>query len=63
LNGSYLILQQQLQTQCAITFRQFGGYMHSGISVRFYRLHAQREALRYRALDARKFLEAKGVTP
>ena len=38
-------------------------FMHSGISVRFHRPHPQREALRYRVLDARKFLEAIGVTP
>jgi hypothetical protein len=38
-------------------------FMHSGLSVRFHRPHPQREALRYRVLDARKFLEAIGVTP
>jgi HicA toxin of bacterial toxin-antitoxin, len=38
-------------------------FMHSDISVRFHRPHPQREALRYRVLDARKFLEAIGVIP
>jgi hypothetical protein len=38
-------------------------FMHSGFSVRFHRPHPQREALRYRVLDARKFLEAIGVKP
>jgi hypothetical protein len=38
-------------------------FMHSGLSVRFHRPHPQREALRYRVLDARKFLEMIGVTP
>jgi hypothetical protein len=38
-------------------------FMHSGISVRFHRPHPQRESLRYRVLDARRFLEAIGVTP
>ncbi len=39
------------------------GFMHSGVSVRFHRPHPQREALRYRVLDARKFLEIIGVKP
>ncbi len=39
------------------------GFMHSGITVRFHRPHPQREALRYRVLDARRFLEAIGVCP
>ena len=38
-------------------------FMHSGVSVRFHRPHPQREALRYRVLDARKFLETIGVKP
>ena len=38
-------------------------FMHSGISVRFHRPHPQREALRYRVLDARNFLEAIGIKP
>lgn len=38
-------------------------FMHSGITVRFHRPHPKREALRYRVLDARRFLEAIGVTP
>lgn len=38
-------------------------FMHSGVSVRFHRPHPQRAALRYRVLDARKFLEAIGVKP
>ncbi len=39
------------------------GFMHSGLTVRFHRPHPQREALRYRVLDARRFLEAIGITP
>ena len=38
-------------------------FMHSGVSVRFHRPHPQREALRYRVLDARNFLETIGVKP
>ena len=38
-------------------------FMHSGVSVRFHRPRPQREALRYRVLDARKFLETIGVKP
>ena len=38
-------------------------FAHSGLTVRFHRPHPQREALRYRVLDARKFLELIGVTP
>ena len=38
-------------------------FAHSGLSVRFHRPHPQREALRYRVLDARKFLETIGVKP
>ena len=38
-------------------------FMHGGISVRFHRPHPQREALRYRVLDARNFLEAIGIKP
>ena len=38
-------------------------FAHSGIPVRFHRPHPQREALRYRVLDARKFLEMIGVKP
>lgn len=38
-------------------------FAHSGITVRFHRPHPQREALRYRVLDARKFLEMIGVKP
>ena len=39
------------------------GFVHSGVTVRFHRPHPQREALRYRVLDARRFLEAIGITP
>ena len=39
------------------------GFMHSGVTVRFHRPHPQREALRYRVLDARGFLKAIGITP
>lgn len=38
-------------------------FMHSGVTVRFHRPHPQRAALRYRVLDARKFLEMIGVKP
>ncbi|MGB4115947.1 MAG: type II toxin-antitoxin system HicA family toxin [Polaromonas sp.] len=38
-------------------------FMHGGLTVRFHRPHPQREALRYRVLDARRFLEAIGITP
>lgn len=38
-------------------------FMHSGVTVRFHRPHPQRAALRYRVLDARKFLETIGVKP
>ena len=38
-------------------------FMHSGVSARFHRPHPQRAALRYRVLDARKFLETIGVKP
>ncbi len=38
-------------------------FMHGGVSVRFHRPHPQREALRYRVLDTRKFLETIGVKP
>ena len=33
------------------------------MSVHFHRPHPQREALRYRVLDAKKFLELIGATP
>ncbi len=38
-------------------------FSHSGLTVRFHRSHPQREALRYRVSDARKFLQAIGVMP
>ena len=38
-------------------------FMHSEVTVRFHRPHPQRAALRYRVLDARKFLEMIGVKP
>ncbi|MHB1198118.1 MAG: type II toxin-antitoxin system HicA family toxin [Polaromonas sp.] len=38
-------------------------FTHSGVSVRFHRPHPQRAALRYRVLDARRFLETIGVKP
>jgi hypothetical protein len=38
-------------------------FSHSGVTVRFHRPHPQRAALRYRVTDARRFLEAIGVTP
>ena len=38
-------------------------FTHSGVTVRFHRPHPQREALRYRVLDARRFLEIIGVKP
>ena len=38
-------------------------FMHSGITVRFHRPHPQREALRYRVMDARNFLDMIGVKP
>lgn len=38
-------------------------FSHSGLTVRFDRPHPQREALRYRVTDARKFLQEIGVTP
>ena len=38
-------------------------FSHSGVTVYFHRPHPQREALRYRVSDARKFLEMIGVTP
>ena len=38
-------------------------FSHSGLTVRFHRPHPQRAALRYRVSDARRFLEAIGVTP
>ena len=38
-------------------------FSHSGLTVRFHRPDPQREALRYRVADARKFLQEIGVTP
>ena len=38
-------------------------FMHSGVNVRFHRPHPQNIALRYRVLDARRFLEMIGVKP
>ncbi len=38
-------------------------FSHSGVTVRFHRPHPQREALRYRVADARRFLQEIGVTP
>lgn len=38
-------------------------FAHSGISAYFHRPHPQRAALRYRVLDARKFLDAIGARP
>ena len=38
-------------------------FAHGGLTVRFHRPHPQREALRYRVSDARKFLQEIGVTP
>ena len=34
-----------------------------GLRATFHRPHPQKEALRYRARDARRFLEQLGVTP
>jgi HicA toxin of bacterial toxin-antitoxin, len=38
-------------------------FSHSGVTVRFHRPHPQRQALRYRVSDARRFLQEIGVTP
>ena len=38
-------------------------FSKAGINVYFHRPHPQREALRYRVVDANKFLEAIGVKP
>ena len=38
-------------------------FMRSAVSVRFHRPHPKREALRYRVLDPRKFVEMIGVKP
>ncbi len=37
-------------------------FSHSGVTVRFHRPHPQREALRYRVADARRFLQEIGIT-